>query len=109
MVPLWLDCEIRYVPKEGLDEIRRRHRVAVIEDGWLKWVPTDEDALSWMFANILRQRMMNVLVDGDDRTAEARKAVENTLKVLEMRWRDVKRFIDRKIAEIERGAVNSNQ
>jgi len=52
-----------------------------------------QDSLNWTIAKLLRERLIAYRCGDEDCTFEALEAIENTLRLLGIRWEDVEKEI----------------
>ena len=84
MISVWIGGEVCYVDSKNIKKLIKKYG---------KYIKNDK--LSWTLAYLINKGYVVYLNDkGEDRTDEALKAIDNTLKILGINWRDVKQIAE---------------
>ena len=87
-IPIFIEGEVQYLidTEEAKEEFRKAYLP--------HW---QEDSLNWSLAYLLKNKLIQLVDDdGKDYSREALQAIDNTLKLLGLKWSDVLTMLGRR-------------
>ena len=84
MMSVWIGGEVCYIDSKNIKKLIKKYG---------KYIKNDK--LSWTLAYLINRGCIRYINDKEeDRTDEALKAIDNTLKILGINWKDVKQIAE---------------